>query len=97
MRRVRANCRTQPVAARDQYAAPVAAVVERERSDLPTLGVVTPVAEEVVAEAFALGGFEKARRDDLVGIYVFRADGHRPDVKVINLNLGVCFSAWTFF
>ena len=66
------------VAACDQYAAPVAAVVERERSDLPTLGVVTPVAEEVVAEAFALGGFEKARRDDLVGIYVFRADGHRP-------------------
>ena len=60
----------------DQYAAPVAAVVERERSDLPALGVVTPVAEEVVAESLALGGFEKARRDDLVGIYVFRADSN---------------------
>ena len=66
------------IAPGDEDLPPVAGIVQRERRDLRARSVVTPVAEKVVAEALAFGGFQKARRNDLVGIYVFHLDGHRP-------------------
>ena len=66
------------IAPGDEDAPLVAGVVQRERRDLRARGIVAPVAEKVVAEALAFGGFQKARRDDLVGIYVFHLDGNGP-------------------
>ena len=66
------------VAPGDENLSPVTGVVQRERRDLRARSIVTPVAEKVVAESLALGGFQEARRNDLVGIYVFHLDGHRP-------------------
>ena len=53
----------------------VARVVQHKIGFWRIVGVVAPVAEEVVAEPFALGCFQKAGGNNLVGVDVL--DGHR--------------------
>ena len=60
------------VLAGHEYHARIARVVHHKVFLGRAVGVVPPVAEEVVAHALLVGGFKKACGDNLVGIYVLQ-------------------------
>ncbi len=69
--RVLARGAAAEVAARDEDRAALRfGLVQREVRAGLAVGVVAPLGEEVLAEAFARGGAQEAGRDDLVGVDV---------------------------
>ena len=63
------------VFARHQHLTGIGGIVEYEVGLRAAVFLVTPVGEEVIAETFARGRFQEARRDNLVCVHVF--DGKR--------------------
>src|SRR5690606_38921519 len=50
---------------------PISRIVQNEVALGGIVRIVSPIAKQVIAESYTLGGFQTPCGDDLIGIYVF--------------------------